>query len=83
VRRSVRLGHILFPGSNRRFDTTNAATFVPHEEVSKAKPTVKLEPNASLNLIRKSKHNALNTISTGKRPTVVFIEHARMSFSFV
>ncbi len=42
------LGHVLFPGSTRSFDTTTGSNFIPFQNVAQTKPIVRLDANGNL-----------------------------------
>ncbi len=42
------LGHVLFPGTNRTFDTTTGSNFIPFRNVSLTKPVVRLDLNGHM-----------------------------------
>jgi hypothetical protein len=37
------IGHVLFPGTDRNFDTTSASNFIPFQNVTQTKPVVRLD----------------------------------------
>ena len=48
------LGHVLFPGPQRRFATSTGSTFIPFPNASKAQPIARPEQNGTLRSTGKS-----------------------------